>query len=122
MQRDELFAAEIYDQVTERAVRIVEQLSSVDLAQIKNDRWRAVASLVQAIRPDQREAVLELVIQASVDAAASVFAVVQGSHALESFDEDMRLLHGTEDVGRNILTYFLAHDEHARPWVLGRTS
>jgi hypothetical protein len=119
MQRDELFAAELYEHLTDGALEYLETLISTDRSKITNRRWGEVAAFATQLDATQRDALRDLMVEMTVGAAASAFAVIQGVTMLESFDNDIRLLHGDEDLGRDIMTNFLAVDERARPWVVG---
>jgi hypothetical protein len=119
LKRDEQFAAELHYEITSGASGQVDSWMSADLSKVRTEQGRALIKFVQSLSDGQRQVLQELVTQSWIDGAAVLCAAIQGTFLLSSFDEELRLTHGVEDVGRDLLTNFLTADERARPWVLG---
>jgi hypothetical protein len=114
---DEQFAREVYRTlVLDFAEERVRSFALADPEQITDPRFAEIAAFYRGLSDDQKAGFAATVRQTAVDALASLFAVVQGSAALEGFtDEAFTLAYGSAPIGADLADLFLAEDEEQGP-------
>jgi hypothetical protein len=112
-----------HDFVTQLSVAVVDEnnaiyrnlLLNTDVRQASDPYWRRVLGLFGELTADQREVLLELTRQVTIDAAANVLGVIDGNGALADDGGRFRLIYGDQDLAGDLQSLFLEHAEQAAP-------
>ena len=110
---DEQFAREVYRAlVLDFTAERVRGFAETDPDEITDPRFAEIAAFYRSLDDDQKAGFAATVRQTAADALAGLFAVVQGSGALEGFTgEEFTLSYGAEPIGADLADLFLAEDE-----------
>ena len=90
-------------------------LMNTEIGQASDPYWRRVLHLFGDLSADQREVLLELTRQVSIDATANVLGVIDGACALGGVDCEFRLIHGGRDLAGDLQSLFLEQAEQNSP-------
>lgn len=74
--------------------------------------WQRVLKLFGELSADQREVLLELTRQVTIDAVANVLGIIDGTCRLCGEHGRLRLTCEGADLGGDLQTLFLEHAEH----------
>jgi hypothetical protein len=71
--------------------------------------------LFDGLSADQREVLLEMTRQVTIDATANVLGIIDGSCPLRGADQGFHLVYGTKDLSGNLQSLFLERAEQLAP-------
>jgi hypothetical protein len=90
-------------------------LLNPDRAWAPDPYWRRVLNLFDELTADQREVLLELTRQVTIDATANVLGVIDGTCALGGEDGEFQLIYGGQDLAGELQGLFLEQAEQNSP-------
>ena len=112
-----------HDFVTKLSAAVVDEnnaiyrnlLLNTAVRQAPDPYWQRVLGLFGELTADQREVLLELTRQVTIDAAANVLGVIDGTRALDGRGGAFRLMDDGQDLAGDLQSLFLEHAEHGTP-------
>ncbi|QNK02241.1 hypothetical protein [Dyella telluris] len=107
--------------VASLSVAVVDENNAIYRSLLLNTRaeqaadpyWQRVLKLFGELSADQREVLLELTRQVTIDAVANVLGIIDGTCRLSGEGGRFRLICAGGDLGGDLQTLFLEHAEHA---------
>ncbi|RDS81125.1 hypothetical protein DWU98_11295 [Dyella monticola] len=90
-------------------------LLNTDPGEASDPYWRRVLTVFSGLNADQREVLLELTRQVTIDATANVLGIIDGTCALEGMDHEFRLTYGARNLAGELQSLFLEQAEQHAP-------
>lgn len=90
-------------------------LLDTEVERASDPYWRRVLGVFRDLNADQREVLLELTRQVTIDATANVLGVIDGSCALGGVDCEFRLISEGRDLAGELQSLFLEQAELSSP-------
>ncbi|HET6433797.1 hypothetical protein [Dyella sp.] len=90
-------------------------LLNTDIDRASDPYWRRVLSVFRDLSADQREVLLELTRQVTIDATANVLGVIDGSCPLGGEECQFRLISDGRDLAGDLQSLFLEQAEQNSP-------
>lgn len=90
-------------------------LLNTDIDRATDPYWRRVLSVFHDLSADQREVLLELTRQVTIDATANVLGVIDGACALGGEACEFRLISNGRDLAGELQSLFLEQAEQDSP-------
>lgn len=90
-------------------------LLDTEVERASDPYWRRVLGVFRDLNADQREVLLELTRQVTIDATANVLGVIDGSCALGGVDCEFRLISEGRDLTGELQSLFLEQAELSSP-------
>jgi hypothetical protein len=92
-----------------------ELLLKTDATQAADPYWQRVLRLFGDLTPDQREVLLELTRQVTIDAVANVLGIIDGACRLRGVGDGFQLMYNGRDLGGDLQSLFLEQAEQTTP-------
>jgi hypothetical protein len=107
------FSACLRREVIDQNVKVYDRLLTAPPADVRDDRWRAVAAAYTTMNKEQQTAVRTLVRRVMIDTVSTLLGILDGSSLLDRHREDFRLTYGKDRTTLNgdLQDYFLADVE-----------
>lgn len=118
---DETFATIINQEVIQKALShycdLVELPGDCPTGKPSKQKWTEVLETIRNLDPSTKRMLMIFVNQVSVDTAAHLLGILDGSSILDNHREEFRLYYGDGSIALNgdLQTYFLAEQEHIKP-------